>query len=304
MAEFINSSILYRHVMATEEVTYDLVTNPVSHLILTIEGYNVTDEAIAAEIMAFINQISVTHKGVGYHNYQSEELAMLNLRQFGNGGMMVSPIALDNQYRSYSFIIPFGRKLYDPSECFPKTTKGEFQLTLNTTVPTASLDNAVISIGAVELPGASPTRFIKATTKSVSAPGATGAFDIDLPRGNPYFGLLIRQTTYPGASSLLYTVGEHRLMFDNKELNYASTKTSTLIAEMMNRVQSLNRSGAAQGQMVPANCTWMDFDPMNDNNYLIDSATSNELKYRGIFDISEPIWLTPLELIPASVIGS
>lgn len=288
--------------MSTEEFTIDILTNPISHLILTVEGLNATDEATAAEILAFINQISVTHKGVGIHNYTSEQLALINLYFFGNAGLMVNPVAADNAFRSYSWIIPFGKKMYDPSQCFPKTTKGEFQITLNTTVPTTSMDNALISIGAVELPDATPTNFLKMTSQNVSAPGSVGQHDTDLPRGNPYMALLFNQTTFPAATTFDYTVNEVRLMFDNKELNYASGKMADVLAEMTNRISGTVRSTAAQGLVLPANGAWMDFDPMQDGEYMVDSGASNELKFRGVYAIDEAIELMPVEVVASSTI--
>lgn len=302
MAEFIKSSLLYRHTMATEEKTYDILTNPISHLVLTIEGLNVTDEATPAEILAFINRIAITHKGVGIQNYTSEQLALINLYFFGNAGLMVNPVATDNAYRSYSWIIPFGKKMYDPAQCFPRTTKGEFQITLDTTIPTASLDGALISIGVVELPDATPTNFLKMTSQNVSAPGSTGQHDTDLPRGNPYMALLFNQTTFPAATSFNYTVNEVRLMFDNKELNFASAKMADLLAEMTNRISGTVRSTAAQGLVLPANGAWMDFDPMRDGEYMVDSGASNELKFRGIYAIDEAIELMPVEIVASSTI--
>lgn len=302
MAEFIKSNVISRRVMATEEFTEDLLINPISHLVLTIEGLNVTDEATPAEILSFINSVSITHRGVGFHNYDSEDLALLNLRLFGNAGFMTNPVATDNAYRAYSFIIPFGRKMYDPTECFPATRKGEFQITLNTTIPAASLDEGKLSLSVVELPGATPTRFLKATRKNVSAPGSLGQHDVDLPRGNPYFGILFTQTSFPAATTFDFTLSEVRLMFDNKELNFASAKMQDLLGEMAMRIQATNRSTAAQGKVLPANGAWLDLDPMDDDNYLVDSGAAAELKFRGIYAIDEAISITPLELVPANVI--
>ncbi len=92
-------------------------------------------------------------------------------------------------------------------------------------------------------------------------------------------------------------------MFNNKELNYASAKTADLVGEMVNRVPGTIRPTAAAGPLLPANMSWMDFDPMIDDNYLVDSAASNELKWRGIYTIDEAVFLMPLELVPANTIS-
>ena len=48
MAKFIRSTILDARTMATEVFTIDLPINPISHLVITIEGLNASDEPTIA----------------------------------------------------------------------------------------------------------------------------------------------------------------------------------------------------------------------------------------------------------------
>ena len=92
MANFIRSTILDARTMGTEVFTLDLPVNPISHLILTVEGYNATNEATIAEILADFNSIRVRHTGVQIIDLESEDLAALNLYLYGSGGLALAPL--------------------------------------------------------------------------------------------------------------------------------------------------------------------------------------------------------------------
>lgn len=297
MAEFIRSVVLDAHTMATEVVPYDLPINPISHLILTVEAYNATDEPTIAEILGFINSVAILHTGRQVHNFESEDLAALNLYLYGSGGMALAPVAADNQHLSYTLIIPFGRKPFDPNECFPATRRGEFQISLDTTVPATSLDNALISISAVELPGATPSHHLKATLHSKAAPGATGIDDLELPIGNDLLAILIGMTSFPGTSEYLFGADDLRLLKDNKEIHIVSAKAPELAGEMIFRVPGTVRSDAAQGGLVPNTYIFMDFDPTRDGLYAIDTRGATSLKLRPNYGVDEALNITPVELV-------
>lgn len=296
MAEFIRSTILDAHTMATEVKTYDLPINPISHLVLTVEGYTLTDEVTIANILSFINLITVRHVGIQIINHESEDLALLNSYLFGSGGLALAPVATVNQHLSYSLIIPFGRKLYNPDECFPATRKGEFQITLDTIIPTTEFDNAVMSISAIQLPEATPARHLVSTLFSITNPGDTGEHDIDLPIGNDLLACLIRMTSFPGTSELTFGLDDLRLLVDNRELNIVSSKASELAGEMINRMKGTVRSTAAQGGLIPNTCIWMDFDPTRDGAYMVDTRGKARVHLRVKYGVDEAVFIAPLEL--------
>jgi len=297
MAEFIRANILDAHTIATEVVPYPLPVTPVSHLILTIEYYQATDQATVAEILTFLNSVIVRHRGVSIHNLEGEDLAALNLYLYGSGGVLYDMATTTALWACYGLIIPFGRKLYDPDECYPATQRGEFEVVLDTTVPTSTLTNALISLSAVSLPGATPSHHLKATLSSVPAPGATGPNDVNLPIGNDLLAILIGMTSFPGASEYLFGADDLRLLFDNKELDIVSAKAPELLVEMINRIQATNRSTISQFHMIPSLYTWMDFDPTRDGQYMIDTRTAARLKLRLNMGVNEALNVTPVELV-------
>ena len=303
MARFIRSTILDAHTMATETFTIDLPINPISHLILTMEFLNATDEPTLAEILSFINRVTVNNVGVQILNLESEDLAFLNAYLYGSGGQALAPVATDNQHGAYSLIVPFGRKMYDPTECFPATRRGEFQMTLNTTIPTASLDNAILNVASVEMPGASPTNFLKSTLLSISAPGGIGEHDIDLPIGNDLVAVLLGMTSFPGASEFLFGIDDIRLLVDNIEHNIVSAKAADLAGEMINRIPASVRSTAAQGGLIPNTHIYMDFDPMGDGNWLVETAGKARVHLRANYGVNEAVNVVPLELTKVATLA-
>lgn len=303
MPQFRHSTIIDQRTMATEVFEKDLPVNPLSHLAITIEAFNTADEATITEILSFINRVTVTHKGVNVYNGESEDLAALNAYLFGSGGQNMAPTATDNAYIAFTLIVPFGRMLYNPEECFPATKRGEFQLQMDTTVPSASLDNATITVTAVELPGANPTNFLKTTLLTISAPGATGDHDIDLPIGNVIPAILVGMTSFPAVSSKAFTINALRLLVDNVEKQMVSAKTSALMGEMMARMPASVRQTAAQGDTIPKGYTWLDFDPVSDDSSSIVTQGASSVQLRAVYGIDEEVFISPLEIVPVSALA-
>jgi len=193
--DFIRSNLVQDLTVATGVLTRDLPTNPISHLIVTLTGLNVTDEATLAEILAFINSIQVTNSGKTIYNLQSEDVYAQNVKLFGHTPMLTGKIATDNEVRSLTLMVPFGRTIFNPDECLFGAKKGDVTLRVDLTIPATSLDGAVINIETVELPDANPSRYLRSVLKVVSAPGATGENEVDLPIGNLLVAAGIRMTT-------------------------------------------------------------------------------------------------------------
>lgn len=295
--EFIRSSLIKGRTSATEVLSVDLPTNPLSHLIITISGYNTTDEATLAELIAFINSVSVTQYGRTVMNLQSEDLYGLNCYLFKHRPVLVGKLATDNLFRSLSLIVPFGRKVYDPNECFPATKKGELTLSLDLTELATSIDNGVLDIEAVELLNASPARYLKATTLTVAAPGATGDNDIAIPIGNDIIAIQERMTTFPQASSHAFGINESKILVDNREYGYVGNKACSLLAEMLFKLETQHGAIAAQGVINPLNILYLDFDPVGNDEYLLHTAGKSSVKLRADMGVDEASYISIFELV-------
>lgn len=299
MAEFTRSSIVKDHTTATEVIEENLPINPLSHLIIALDGYNVTDEATLAEIIAFINSVKVTQYGKTIINVQSEDLYGMNCYLYRKTPYLEGKLATDNYRRVLGLVVPFGRRIFDPSECFPSTKKGELKLYVDTTIPTSSLDNSTINIASIELPGANPQKYLKSVMHTIAAPGATGDNEWDLPIGNEIVAIQLRMTTFDQAGSHSYGVDEVSVLVDNNETGYVSSRTQDLAAEMAFRVNGQHGEVAAQGPVAPPDMVWIDYDPHGDGQWLLQTSGKSRVHTVLNMGVDEATYATVLELVSA-----
>lgn len=297
--EFIRSRLVERHTTATEVIEKDLGVNALSHLIITLDGLNVTDEATLAEVLAFINNVQVTRLGQTVVDLQSEDLYGINAYLFRSLPTLTGRLATDNYTRSLTLIVPFGRTIMNAAECYPAQKKGELTLRLDTTVPSSSLDGSTVSVDMVELVDASPTQYIKTYRRALSAPGATGEREHELSLGNKLVMCQFRLTTVPTTSSHTFGVDVVKLLVDNREYGYAAADMMCLCGERMLRVGCPDATIAAQGLSPLNNIAWMDFDPLGNDEFLVDTSQYTSVKLNLDMGVDEATNLTVMELVGA-----
>lgn len=295
--EYIRSSLLKDWTIETKILKKDLPVNPLSHIIFTIDGYNATDETTLAEILAFINKVEVTQMGSTIISLESEDLVAIHTKLFRAHPLLTQNLATDNINRALTLIIPFGRTLFNPSECYPSTKKGELTLSLDLTVPATSFDNAILNIETVELPGASPSAHLKCTQLNVTAPGATGINPVDLPIGNRYVFLVLWNTTVPTTSSHTYGIDNVKLRKDNKEWYVASARGHCLRGEIGTWLQTLPRDIAAFGTVLPAKYFYIDFDPVGNDEFLAETEGASRVQIDLDMGVDEACKISVVELV-------
>jgi len=295
--EFIRSNILKDHTSATETIEKDLPTGPLSHLILALSGNQMTNEVTLAQMLAFINNIEVTKKGVGILTMQSEDLYGENCFLYRKHPIKTNNITTDNATTTLGLIIPFGRKIFDPDECYPATKKGDLTVRLDMTVLGTTIDGGIINMDAVELVDATPSHYLKSTMKIVTAPGATGDNDVEIPLGNEIIAIQIRRTSGPAADGHVYGVAAARIMKNNKEFNYAAAQAQCLEAERIFRQGGLPSSMLLQQEIVPPLQFWLDFDPNDDGKWLLQTADATSMKLRLDMGVDEITYVTILERV-------
>jgi len=280
---------------ADGDVTYDLPVNPVSHINLTIKCLNVTNEATVAEIAALIVNVQVLHRGTSIIQMSGPDLLALNHLLLRHAPIVANQIATDNATRSLALIIPFGRTLYNPSECFPESKAGELQLRLTVDIENAGADGLILQIEATELLGASPSRHLKATTLTTT-PAATGAHDIDLPIENPYAGIMLWGTTIPATTAWTTTIDQVKLLADNTEIFYSLANWESLHAEIVTRPGHQPGYILADGDDQIAHYSYLDFSPHDKDDFLLNSGPLSSLKLRVTVGNADAIRVIPVEL--------
>jgi len=299
--------------------TYDLPINALSHIILTIKALNNGAKATLSDLLGALTNIEVLRFGSAIVSISAQDLYALNCVLLGREPWQENVVDTDNAVRHLSLILPFGRKLYDPNECLPPTIRGELTLRITNAASGTAWDGLIMQIETVELLDANPQQHLKYTTIT-STPTSTGDWDIELPIGLKYLGILIYSTTVPTGTSWTTTVDKVTLLADNVERYYRDVNWESLHGMLINRLSPANAWGekfhyvpaatisAGEGDTETeqqddtdiANYAYLDFDPLGDDNYLFDSAGLSSLVLRVTAGDTNAIRVIPIQLMRPS----
>jgi len=316
--EFFRSNIAQDVTESDGVKTYDLEIRPTSHLVIAIKCLNngTNTKATLAQILGALEKIEVLRFGASIVSISGLDLFALNCILLGKTPWMENVINTDDAVRCLPLIVPFGRRLYNPAECFPQTTAGELQLQLTIDIADTGYDGYISQIEQVELVGAKPTKFLKYMTKNYT-PSATGEAEVDLPRGNVYAGILLWGTTVPTTTAWTTTIDKLRLLINNEEHFYGTTNWECLHGELINKAAPANEwsekihlenaataytqnaDTAAEEQVNTAlvNHAYLDFSPDNRDDFLLDTAPLSGLKLAIAAGDTNPTRITPVELV-------
>lgn len=294
--EFVRSIIIDDVTPAADGTyTYDLPVNPVSHLSLVIKALNVTDEATFAHLLALVTNIQILHRGSSIMSLSAADLFALNVILLRSLPILGNMVATDNATRFLSLTVPFGRKLWDPNECFPDSKAGELQIQLTVDIATAEADGLILLLESTELIGARPARHLKVTTHS-RTPTATGDLDVDLPIRNQYAGILIFSTTVPTGTAWTTTADAVKLLADNVELNYSRAKWEALKADQLIRNGMHDDFTADATDEHTANYAYLDFSPNNEDGFLVETRSLSSFKLKVTAGDTNALRVLPVEL--------
>lgn len=226
-----------------ETLTNDLPVNPLSVILVTLRALNNTPTTAlnyagdAATLMSKISNIRCAYRGATIFDGDP-----LDLAQVYGGFSRWFPIQgqinqTDNDVRSVTFPILFGRRAFDANECFPASRRGDLVLTTTTVADPTGLDNFSLIIETIELLDALPTRFIKVTNTAFSLLSGD-VNDISLPIGNKLLGVLLRGGLFPTAASNNAGFNEVAVEVDNVEVLQSRATWRGLHAMWARRVRT------------------------------------------------------------------
>ncbi len=298
--KFIQSVLAQNEAVIKDTVdTWDLPVLPLSHIIVTIKGLNAgAVECTKYEIENLIRKIEVLYEGAAIVSLSGVELDTYNGLLFRNLPILGNQVATNDGVRTLCLAIPFGRKIFDPNECFPKTSKGELQLqiTWNTAAATPNIDGVMVQIETVELPEASPKQYVKVTTLS-KTPTAIGEHDVDLPIGNKYIGIQLHATSVPIGTTWTKSISYLKLLVNNVEYNYARANWESLHGMLLNKIGHREPYDLDADHDHYMDAALLDFDPLGDDSYLLDTKGMASLRLKIYADIADLILLHPIELV-------
>lgn len=299
-------------------MTHDLPVNPLSLILYTLRARTTAANTLStlANLLGVMTRVEVIFKG--------QSIVSASLADLYAVAYYLARIAPHRKRQSdaaaaarIGITVPilFGRKPYDPAECFPAARRGELQLQSTPAAAFTALDTVTLQVETVELLEAQPQRFAKYTTIT-KTPTATGEHDVDLPIGNPIAGVTLFGTTVPVDGADTASFGDLRLLVDNVEQYQAFTNWESLKGhealfrpsdwEGSEHVHRLAAGAPAGDALVEAaqwptaflrNYAFLDYDPMKDGGYLLETDGRSRVHLRVTADVADAIRVLPIELL-------
>lgn len=321
--EFLHSVLAQNDaVTANTVVSYDLPVNPLSFILLTLrfQQNKANVQLDWDNVDAMLSKVEVLYKGSAIFSASGSDIEALQCMVLGYEPWIHNRYGDDDDYVYFTFLIPLTRKLYSPHEAFPKSTRGELILQITYASSFTDIDGVSAQIETVELPEASPERFLRVTTLSVT-PSAAGELDVELPIGNVLAGVLFFGTTVPLADANTQTLTYSQFLRDNKRIYFSHTNFECWhqLAGLRHKppiahgyhIHQLDSAAYAQYMDTAVvkyrndRCIqhhFWDFDPTRDDTYLHDTKGASDLVARIYAGDTSALRVLPLELV-ASLAG-
>ena len=284
---------------AGENFQIDLPVNPLSVILITLRALNnvLVNVTSLVDWMAKYTNIGIRYRGASIIDGRLQGLlvAMMMRERFMFALGQENNVNAD--VRSFTFPLMFGRKAYDPNECFPATRRGDLIMDITAAADAGGLNNHTLHIETIELLDATPKQFIK-ITETQQAMAAAGANTIDLPIGNKLLGVLLNPFAFPTGAARTSSFGEINLEVDNVEVMYSGMDWEGAHALLSRRlppwwtwlqhrhpfldgagpaVESFTREGNADFDLAQQ-FGLIELDPFNDSSMALDT--------RGAADVS------------------
>lgn len=321
---FIQSKVAKSYSLGTTDAdeSWLLPTNPISHIAVTMRcltaAANVVDTAMLLALQLL--SVQVRFRGSQMWAVSGDDLMRMTACMGVYTPKLYNPAIADNSPRALTLVIPFGRKLLDPNECFPVTSKGELELYISWDAVTSSYDGITLDISTFELPDAKPKQFLRATTMS-DTPTATGDKDYDLPRLAPLCGIGIFQTaSYP--TNATPTINAIKVLLNNLDTGYtdidpvtmralspwgpAESVASDITTQLENAAASYTQNVLSTGLHTLTGADrdfmYLNYDPLMDGLHLLQGANANDVKLRVNFGATSAIRIIPVELFTPNLL--
>lgn len=323
MASFIHSILRANAAIAADgDEVIDLPVNPLSVILLHLSPLNETaapaNYAFMGALLSALDSIRVSHKGSAIVDLNGFDLAALDLLYHRSGLFQANAVRTDDDRRSLTIPIFFGRRAYLPNECFPETKKGELQLSITWDIADTGFDGLRRSIETIELPEASP-EFVQKVTTLAQTFAATGQNDVDLPIGNVIRAILLWGTTGFAGAAPVPTWGQIELMKDNRQTHFSATDFEVSKAQAgllgcqyppdQDHIHGLDPTAVAYAdsdrpQVAVSKAehyTLLHLDPTFDDLYSLVTEGSGRVNVRCDAETADAVRVLPIERVPVAV---
>lgn len=301
-------------------VPIDLPVNPLSHLLLTLT-LNLTPAQAADKtfrtvkpFMDAIGDASIRYRGENILQGNGQDLAMLSALITGYAPWGREFHGVNNTVRAMTFLLPFARRPFDHLEAFPATTRGQLRFFMTAAAAPAGYTTMQWALESVELIEDEPQTYIKSTTLS-RALTASGRQQIDLPIGNLLLGALLFDPSDEIDATVSYAFGKVKVLKDNVEQYFPESNWESLAETLGRRFPAIQTAfghfheqlaaDTSTGEPVhlvadkpPLQYGYLDFDPLNDGSYAMETAGASSLKLDMNSDVATgTVRVMPVELV-------
>lgn len=297
-------------------LTYQMPVNPVSAVLLEIEAGLSSGDAVD-NLVVFLGKISSLN--FNYFGTRIWSLLATDLYRVAkalgvwSNKQQISGQAF-NSRRSMVLCLPFGRRLFDPTECFPAVKQGATSLDINFTADPALYSSYTINCHPIQLPGAAPGRFLRCNSATWT-PAAVGGQLYDLPRTATCLGVGITQGhSIPQSAASSFDFLE--LLINDQQAWYNNIEARTMRAMAGRRmtqgtdgeihvhnaapgsayVQNALSNGQLDSTDVAELFTWLELDPTGDGTYAVDATALSAFQLSVDITTAEALNVLPVML--------
>jgi hypothetical protein len=293
----------------------DLPVNPLSYLKFRVRVTRVADTAAGLytmlnDIVKIVTNVNVQLLGQNIVNGSLQDVMMFAAHACGIHPRVTRSVNTVGAVAEAVFCIPFTRKLFWDKEALPPVARGNLRFQFTAAALPASFTTMQWAVESVELIEAQPVQYLKyiANTKALTA---TGQFDAPLPIGNRIMGILLFEPNIFGTTARAFSWGSVKLLVDNFEQYYPLSDWEALVGRdsftvnpdpfQLSDHEHVENIAAAYAPLVstdgvvfagktfaPDSYGFMDFDPNQDDMYLLETAGHADVKLRGFADAAAP----------------
>lgn len=312
---------------ASADITpVDLPVNPLSFLLLrfaltraapaALDTYSALDD-----LLTQITSVRIAHLGEDIVNGSLRDLMVLNaVYQHAYPGwsrLDAASGAIDNVV----FPICLGRRRYDPMSCFPATKRGNLRFFMTSGALGAGQTAVAWAMETLELIEATPEEYVKYVTNSRTS--VAGQFDAPLPIGNPLLGILLFDTGLRDNTAATYSWGQVKLLVSSVEQYYSTSDIEMLAGALHSHLEGmpfwpghvhqfdgaavgLDKSDEADydGAVNLKGYAYLDFDPLRDGNYQLETAGASDLLIRATGDEATAVRYLAIERVKKALTGA